>query len=89
MNYDIYNLSDDESLWGRTDILTIDSELNEYNDNYSYNGTPCKSIFDEDVKFISLLNFAEEQEDELYNPNNDKDNYCLKEHKSEVIHYLL
>ena len=66
MNYDIYNLSDDESLWCRTDILTIDSELNEFNDNFSFQGTPSKSLFDEDAKFTSLLNFAEDQEDELY-----------------------
>ena len=89
MNYDIYNLSDDESLWGRTDILTIDSELNEFNDNYSYRGTPCTSIFDEDVKFKSLMTFGEEQEDELYSQSESRDDNFLQECESEVMHYLL
>ncbi len=66
MNYNSDNFSNTDSLWGSTDILTVDSELNEFNDNFAFNGSNYTSIIDDDSTFKSFLNFGDDSEDELY-----------------------
>ena len=66
-----YHFSSDDSLWGYTDILETDIEQMEFNKNFDVEDIAYASILDDDASFPSLLNFPEDEEDDLYNDNDD------------------
>jgi len=89
MSYNPYNFSDTDSLWGYTDILTIDSELNEFNDNFAFIGTNYTSIIDDDALFTSLLNFGDEAEDDLYAEGSKEQHLYEDDRQVEGIMHLI
>jgi len=74
-------LHEHDSLWGYTDILESDLEQIEFDKNFS--GDSDTSIED---GFESLLNFPEEEQDDLYtNEPDDEDEDMEVESEDDII----
>lgn len=60
-----YDTSRQEHLWGRTDILDTDLEKLEFDKNFDVTEV-YNSILDEEPTYHSIMNFPEEEQEQLY-----------------------
>ncbi|HLA54484.1 MAG TPA: hypothetical protein VK623_00140 [Flavobacterium sp.] len=64
--YNNDDFSGQSNLWGHTDILDADLEKLEFDKNFDSTEENYNSILDDEPAYHSLMNFPEEEQDELY-----------------------
>jgi hypothetical protein len=67
------DFSEQSHLWGHTDILDTDLEKLEFDKNFDSTEENYNSILDDEPAYHSLMNFPEEEQDELYAYDEEND----------------